>query len=304
MPASLSFVTLAMLGGAAALGSAAAWAVGSILFRRIGDEVSPLGMNLGKGLLGLILLGLALLVVGIEPVDAVSLGFLFASGLVGIAAGDTLFFMALIRLEPRLTLLLATIGQVFTVLLALVILGERPAVLAWPGMALVLGGVTWVMRERLGGETPDLLHQRRMGIVYGLLASLCMSVGILLAKVGVESVPALQATFLRLVAGVAGLVVWGVATRKLLSWLAPFRSLRRVRSMCLAVAVIMFGGFYLSLVALKLTDASIASVLNATEPLFILPLAALVLGERISARAGAGALVAVTGVALVMVSLG
>ena len=98
----------AMLGALAALASAASWAVGSILFRKIGDEIEPLAMNLGKGLIGLVLLSGVLLVVGVEPLDSTSLGFLVLSGLIGIALGDTLFFMALVRLEPRLTLLLAT----------------------------------------------------------------------------------------------------------------------------------------------------------------------------------------------------
>ncbi len=303
MPPESPALALTLAGGLAALGSAAAWAVGSILFRRIGEEASPLGMNLVKGVIGLAMLGAVLALTGIEPVDARSLALLSASGLVGIALGDTFFFMALVRLEPRLTLLLATVGQVFTVLLALALLGERPALLAWPGMALVLGGVTWVMRERLPDDEPDLRRQRRLGVIYGLAASVCMSAGILLAKLGVAEVSALQGTFLRLAAGVAGLVVFGVVTRQLVGWVGPFRDRKLVRSMVLAVVVIMFGGFYLSLLALKLTDASVASVLNATEPLFILPLAALVLRERISARAGAGAAVAVAGVAMVLWSL-
>ena len=303
MPLESPALALTLAGGVAALGSAAAWAVGSILFRRIGEEASPLGMNLVKGVIGLAMLGAVLALTGVQPVDGRSLALLSASGLVGIALGDTFFFMALVRLEPRLTLLLATVGQVFTVLLALALLGERPALLAWPGMALVLGGVTWVMRERLPDDEPDLRQQRRLGVVYGLAASVCMSAGILLAKLGVAEVSALQGTFVRLAAGVAGLAVFGVATRQLGGWLGPFRDRSLLRSMVLAVVVIMFGGFYLSLLALKLTDASVASVLCATEPLFILPLAALLLKERVSARAGAGAAVAVAGVAVVLWSL-
>ena len=303
MPPDSPALAISLAGGLAALGSAAAWAVGSILFRRIGEEASPLGMNLGKGLIGLVMLGAVLAVVGVEPVDGQSLGLLAVSGLVGIALGDTFFFMALVRLEPRLTLLLATVGQVITVLLALVLLGERPAVMAWPGMVLVLAGVTWVMRERLPDEEPEKRHERRAGVVYGLLASVCMSAGILLAKLGVAEVSALQGTFLRLAAGVVGLAIFGVVTRQVGSWLAPFRDLRLLRSIVVAVVVIMFGGFYLSLLALKLTDASVASVLTATEPLFILPLAAIVLRERITARAGLGAAVAVAGVGMVLWSL-
>jgi len=38
-----------LLGMSAALGSAASWAIGSILFKRIGETVTPFGMTLSKG---------------------------------------------------------------------------------------------------------------------------------------------------------------------------------------------------------------------------------------------------------------
>jgi drug/metabolite transporter (DMT)-like permease len=61
-----------------------------------------------------------------------------------------------------------------------------------------------------------------------------------------------------------------------------------------------FGGFWLSLFSLKYVDASIASTLNATTPLFILPLVAIMLRERISLRAFLGAVIVVGGVALIL----
>ncbi len=293
---------IALIGVGIALGSAAAWAVGSILFRRIGDDASPLGMNLGKGLIGLVLLGGVLLAVGPEPLDTRTLFYLGTSGIVGIALGDTFFFMALMRLEPRMTLLLGTIGQVLTVLMALLFLGERPAPLAWAGIALVLGGVTWVMFEQLDDEDQDTVHKRTRGVFYGLAAAVCMSVGIILAKVGVESVSALEATFVRLAFGMAGLALYGMLTRNLLVWLTPFRSPVLLRKIFVAVLVVIFGGFWLSILALKYIDASLATILMSTEPLFILPLAVFILKEKVSLRAVVGAFVAVGGVVLIVLS--
>jgi drug/metabolite transporter (DMT)-like permease len=66
--------------------------------------------------------------------------------------------------------------------------------------------------------------------------------------------------------------------------------------------VIVGGGFYLSMLALTLTDVTITSVLTSTEPLFVLPLAAWILKERITKRAMAGALLATVGVALILLS--
>ncbi len=293
-----------LIGCLAALGSAVAWAVGSILFRRIGDHASPLGMNLGKGILGLVLLGIALLVVGSVPMSGRTVFYLAVSGIIGIALGDTFFFMALVRLDPRLTLLLATVGQVATVLGAMVFLGERPGALAWVGIPLVLGGVTWVMAEQMPHEDGADKRLRLAGIGWGLAASLCISGGFLMAKVGLEDVSALQGTFWRFVFGMAGLATFGWIRGELSVWLRPFASAGLLRRIVVAVLVITFGGFWLTMVGYKYTDASVATILMSTEPLFILPLARIFMQERVTPRAIVGALIAVAGVIFILLSVG
>jgi len=293
-----------LVGCMAALGSALAWAVGSILFRRIGDEASPLGMNLGKGLLGLLLLGFALLATGWEPMNGRTVFFLALSGVVGIALGDTFFFMALVRLDPRLTLLLGTVGQVVTVLMAMLFLGERPSALAWLGIPLVLGGVTWVMAEQLPVDGSGGRELRLKGIFWGLAASLCISTGFILAKVGLEEVSALQGTFWRFAFGMLGLAAFGWVRGELLIWLRPFASASLLRRIILAVLVVTFGGFWLTMVGYKHTDASVATILMSTEPLFILPLARIVMQERVTPRAIVGACVAVAGVVTIILGVG
>lgn len=291
-----------LLGATAALVSALAWAVGSILFRRIGDRVSPTALNLAKSLLGLVLLGTAALLFsegGMAPAQTAKLAL---SGVLGIAVGDTLFFMALVRLEPRVTLLVATLGHLFTMLLAALLLGERPPASAWLGSALVLGGVFVVLREgQSGGGSPS--GDWRAGIGYGVLSAVATSGGLLLAKVGVAEASTLQATWVRLFAGVIALVLWGAARGHLGADLRSLGAPGLFRAIGIAVAVVMFGGFWLSLVALKYTHASIATALAASEPLFILPLARWWLHERVSARALVGALGATGGVLLIVASL-
>ncbi|MFH1464584.1 MAG: DMT family transporter [Pseudomonadota bacterium] len=300
----MSGLSWQVVGCAAALGSAGAWALGAILFRRIGDEASPLGMNLGKGLLGLLLLGGALLLTGWQPMDGRTVAFLALSGVVGIALGDTLFFMALVRLDPRLTLLLATVGQVTTVLLAMLFLGERPTLWAWVGIPLVLGGVTWVMAEQLPLEDRGGRKVRLAGVGWGLAASVCISVGFILAKVGLADVSALQGTFWRFAFGMVALATFGWVRGDLCAWLRPFASPTLLRRILGAVAVVTFGGFWLTMVGYKHAPASLATVLMSTEPLFVLPLARVLLAERITPRAAVGAAVAVAGVVAILLGAG
>lgn len=291
------------LGAAAALGSALAWAIGSILFRRIGERASPAVMNLAKCLIGLVMLGVVILVTGISPLPPGALLGIAASGVLGIAIGDTLFFMALVRLEPRLTLLLSTVGQVLTVVLAVALLGEQPTPRQLVGIPLVLGGVTWVLFEREAGavEAPGGGRARRLaGIAWGLASALATAAALLLAKVAVADASALEATWIRLAAGLGGVLVGAAFRGRLGADLRAVADPALLKSLVGAVFVVMFGGFWLSLVALQHADATIVTALTATEPIFILPLAAFALGERISARAIAGAVVAVAGTVLIV----
>jgi len=294
-----SHLIYGMLGSFAALASAAAWAFGSILFRKLGDEVSPLGMNLGKGIIGILCLGIVILLIGIEPVSSRTFLLLGVSGLLGIALGDTFFFKALIQLGPRLTILLGTLGPVFTVILAVIFLRESPSFLTWMGIPLIIGGTTWVLWERTPRE--KIKTGWSSGIKYAILSALCMSLGIIFAKIGVASCSALQATFIRFLWSVIGLTFWGWVTHELKIWLTPFRNPRLLRLIFFAVLVAIFGGFWLFLVALKYIDASVAATLNSTTPLFILPMAVFLLKEKISFRAIIGAVVAVGGIILIFI---
>jgi len=287
------------LGSLAALTSAAAWAFGSILFRRLGDAVSPLGMNLGKGIIGMLYLGVMLLVFGIEPITNRDFLFLGISGLLGITFGDTFFFKALLSLGPRLTILLGALGPVFTIILAVVFLQEKLSLLAWTGISLTIIGVIWVLWEQLPQE--EINKNWVSGIKYAFLSVLCMSVGIIFAKIGVTSCSPLQSTFIRIFWSAAGLTIWGSATGQLRNWLLPLRKPHLLKLILFAVFVAIFGGFYLFLFALKYIDASVATVLNSTTPLFILPMTAFILKEKVTPRTIIGATVAVCGIALIFI---
>ena len=64
------------------------------------------------------------------------------------------------------------------------------------------------------------------------------------------------------------------------------------------VAVVTFGGFWLSVVAVKYVDVSVANTLNSTEPIFVLPLAAFILHERVTIPVILCAIATAFGVAL------
>lgn len=293
-----SYLVYKILGSLAALASACAWAFSTILFKKLGDEISALSMNFWKCVMGVLYLGVMLLCFPAGLMDKQTFLFLGLSGLLGIALGDTFYFKALIYLGPRLTVLLATLSPVVTVVLALIFLKESLSFGRGIGIFLTLSGIAWVLWE--GSPQEKISRNWLGGIKYALLSVFCMAVAIIFAKVGVRTSSPLPSTFIRLAWSAVGLTIWGFASSQLKNWLALFKNPRLLKSLLFAVFIAVFGGFWLFLFALKYIDASVATVLNSTTPLFILPLTAFILKERISVTAICAAAMAVIGIALVL----
>jgi drug/metabolite transporter (DMT)-like permease len=290
-----------VLGGVAALSSAFCWAVSAVLFQQVGREISAVAMNLIKGVVAIVCLGLVLVPFGIAKVTDDAFFILALSGLVGICLGDTLYFLTIKRLGSRLTLLMGSLIPVATALIAVTILGERLSGSAAIGLALTITGVGYVLWER--SPSVEQNTQWRLGLLLGLLFVIANAFGIIFTKVGVENIPALDATFVRTIWAVLGLLAWGIVTRSLLSWVEPVKNPALRNKLLLASVIGAFLGTWLSVIALKYTHAVVAVTLNSTSPLFVLPLAMLILKEQITWRAVSGAFVAIMGVSVYFFSL-
>jgi drug/metabolite transporter (DMT)-like permease len=286
-----------LLGVVAALGSAASWALGSVLFKKLTDELSPIALTSAKGIVGSALLALALASTGFVGGSGWSILLLALSGVLGIAFGDTFFFIALRNLGAHAMVVLLTLGQVFTVMLAVLILGERPGVVECLGIVAILVGVAIVLWIRLRDEKG---YSTRSGLAWGLASVVCMAVSVIIAKEALVVVNSLEAAFVRMVAGTAGVLVFGCTNRQLIGSLRPLLSLRFAVFFLFAVVVVTFGGFWLSLLAIEKINVSIATVLNSTEPLFVLPLAAFVLRETITRGVIFGSIITVVGITLLV----
>jgi len=83
-------------------------------------------------------------------------------------------------------------------------------------------------------------------------------------------------------------------------WVTPLREPALLAKVTGVVLVVVFGGFWLSLVALKHIDAAIAGTLNATGPLFILPMSVHFMKEKLSLPVILGTGVAVAGVGMIL----
>ncbi len=275
--------TARSLGEILALSSGLAWAVAVILFRISGRSVHPVGLNLGKNVLGLFLIAPTLFLLG-EPlapsVPASATGLLLLSGVLGIAVSDTLFFHALNRLGASLTAIVDCFYSPFVIALSFVMLGERLTLIQLAGAALVVSAVLTVSKE--GKRERIERRELALGILYGILAMFFVALGIVMVKPVLAEVSVLWATLVRVAGGTAALVLLVPVLRNRRAVLAPLLDRRNWKALVPAA----FFGSYLSLIlwtgGMKYAKASVAAVLNQLNTIFIVVIAAVFLKERLT----------------------
>jgi drug/metabolite transporter (DMT)-like permease len=297
-------MALELIGILAALGSAATWAVGALLLKPFAERLPAMALAFAKGVFGLGVLGLLILMVGPTSLSWTTATVLFLSGVLGIGVADTLFFKALRELSSHTVVQLMLLGQVATIAMAVVFLGESLLGLQWLGVGLVILGVAIVlMAPEDGAEegTDANVRATRRGVLFGLGSVLAMAVSVTLAKGALDEADALSATWLRIAGGVVSLFVFApLFYLGRGNWLSPILTdWRLALRFCLIATFVTLGGFFLSLLAMKLTPLAIANTLLSTEPLFVLLIMALFYRETPSTRRLTGSLVGLAGVAII-----
>jgi drug/metabolite transporter (DMT)-like permease len=285
-------------GEVAALTAALIWACATFIFLKLGKQLPPMSLNLAKSGIAIVLTVLAILLLGDRTIsaDIRGIGFLFVSGAIGIAFGDTAFFEALKCLGSRRALLMESLAPPLTALLALVVLQEVLTATAWLGIGLTIVGVSWVVVER----TPDVAQQYLQpmrGIIFGLMAALGQAGGAVITRsVLVDTdMSTLWSTLIRLIGGVVVLFLWRSIRRQPWQGLETLRTPRFLGILVATSFMSTFLAIWLQQTSLKYAAAGVAQSLSATSPLFALVIG-LLLGETVTVRAFLGVIVALGGI--------
>jgi drug/metabolite transporter (DMT)-like permease len=234
------------------------------------------------------------------PTDASAHAWLWlsVSGLVGFTVGDLCLFRALVLVGPRVSMLLMALVPPITALLGLLVMGEVLSARELLGMALTVTGVSSVVLERQPDAAGTLRRLPTGGLLLGLGGAVGQALGLVLSKLGMGDYDAFAATQIRVFAGIVGFAL--VFT--VIGWWPRVRlALTDRRAMVSTGIGSFFGPFLgvsLSLVAVKYTQAGVAATLMSLVPVLIIPVSVVVFREKVSVLAVLGALVAVSGTAL------
>ena len=232
---------------------------------------------------------------GLHDIGIWEFSFLALSGIIGISLGDSLFFKSLQDLGAKVQVIFFLLGQIFTMILSLLLLGELLSLEQYIGAVVLLTGIVIV----IWGKQDNHPNKVR-GIVCGLLSILCFSVSAIMVKMAIAEVEVITATFYRMLFGTIFTLGFGVVGKQLPSWIKPLKDKRLLILFILNVFVITYGGFLLSMVAVKLISVSLVSVLGTTEPVFVLLFAYLINKDKIAKQEVIGTMITLIGLFIII----
>ncbi len=293
------------IGEWAALGTAMAWTFSAMAWTEAGKRIGALSTSFIRLIAAALLLAVyGRLMRGLWlPSDAGrdTWFYLGLSGFFGFFLADLLIFRALVLIGPRLSLLIQSMSPPMAALLAWVFLDETLSGLDWLGMALTLTGVSWVI---LGRAAPAVSYvdrtSLRQGLIISVAACLAQAIGYIFSKRGIGQYDAVAGTFIRVLAGTVGFIVLITIMRR---WRTIWAAAHHGQAMAIVAYGSLIGPFVgvaLSLEAIRRCETGVAATLIGTTPVLILPFAAIIYRERITAQAVGGAILSVVGVALLM----
>jgi len=300
------------IGELAAFGTSVSWTIGALVMERSVHRIGVMAVNTLKVFFGSMYLSvLALYLNGAAFPTNVSITawfFIGGSALFGFVIGDYFLFNAYALIGSRLAMLFMSISVPLTAIAAYFIFGEALGPWALLGMALCVSGIAITVVSGKNKQTADThdgdnKHGRRYakGVTFGLLSGVSMAASTLLTKRGAAGVDPVSATQIRILCACAGFIIFAAVTRKTGEIRSAFGDRYAIGLTAVGGVFGPFVGVGLLLFAIQNADAGIVSTLSSFTPVLIIPPSILLFRKKVSAGEIIGAMIAVSGVALLFV---
>ena len=289
------------LGETAALITALLWGLTSIAFTEASLRVGSLTVNITRLIFAAFLLTTTIFILGLD-IDLTfnQICFLGLSGIVGLVFGDGFLFAGFQYVGARISMLVMSLVPPISAVLAYLFLDELISSWSILGIILTLFGISAVVLQK---QIDPKFHPKNKvrGIFYCFLGALGQAVGLILAKNAfIEGeINGFVATWYRIIPTLILFYPMAYFFGKIKN---PVRVFKKDRT---ALKQVIFGsivgpylGITFSLIAIANTYVGIASTLIATTPIIMLPMVVLYYKEKLSLSSIIGAVIAVSGVAI------
>lgn len=253
-----------------ALVSTASWATCTLILKKLGEKLDPIAMTTIKTcfatvylLLLVCLTGKGLVVTNGSTIPIV------ASSILGIAIGDSLFFASLNRLSPLVLSIILFVGpDLLSGIFGIIFLGENPSVIAWFGIAVILLGLGFFIFPIK--EDDESSKTSFLGVLFAILSLICTAYSMVIIKPVLLENSTLTVTMYRMLFSAIILFIFAICSKKIFVWKNVLQDKTYNLKFAGTIAIATYGGFWLSLSAIKYCDLVLASTLMSLEPLFII----------------------------------
>lgn len=289
-----------------ALGAATCWAASAVISAEPAKHLGAIAfVRWRMFFVALLLWSIAVFASRFPPWGMDTWGLMTLSGLVGIFLGDTTLFAAMNRLGPRRSGVLFATHALFTALLGYLFLNERLGAQVYLGAAITVAGVMVAVawgQHKSAAHPWDSSPNTLSGIALALTAAFAQALGALIAKPAMDlngGFDPVLASAVRVTTALLALVLVGIISQRFGRSQQP-----PTRHVLIQTAVSGWVGMGLGvgllLWSLREGPVGSAGVLSALSPVLILPLLWLKFGRAPASGAWIGAILAIAGVALVL----
>lgn len=288
------------LGSGIALSTAFFWALAVHRYSDIESRWGPFAANFGRTAFGAPLflavsISLGLMGTGtLGQIRAENIGWLSASVIGSYVLGDSLFLIAARWIGVSSALAIASCYPFWAALAGAIWLNQELTSTKVLGMVLVVLGTIVVILAGKSGKRP--IHRHGVfGVATAILVSLGWALNSFCTAKGAQGISLWDANLVRMTAGLAGnsLILW-VFRQKFL----PKSEIARSAPIFFMET---FLGSALYVAAMSMIPLGIAATLASVSPLFSVPLGVLQGRERFSLQKMAGMVLALTGLAFLVI---
>ncbi len=290
------------VGEACALAAALCWSSALVLFKRCGETVGPLPLNLFKNVVGILLL-LATLPFIINTTDQPwspnrdDVYLLILSGVLGVALADTLLLYGLNMIGVGLLTIVECAYTPSVVFIAWAYLGERVEAHHYVGGAMILAAVFLCTTHRT--PTARTRWQIMIGVFLSATSVVLMAFGIVVVKPIIEQSPLIEVSLVRLVGGTAILAMILGASPQRKEHFAVFKPSANWKFYVPASILATYLALIFWVAGFMYAKAAVAAVLNQTSTIMATILATVVLKEPFTTRKLASVVLALGGVVVI-----
>jgi drug/metabolite transporter (DMT)-like permease len=221
------------------------------------------------------------------------------SGVVGLALGDYFSFSAFKAIGAKNSSIFSTLAPGTAIIFAYLMLGEQINLIGITGILITISGIIYISLQKKDNQSKMSL----IGMGHAIGAALCQGAGLVLAKKAYENnlieIAPFHAAWLRIMASVIVLLVFAILTREIKPITRNLVKPENKKGLVYLSLGTISGtvlGLTFAMQTISTIDSAVAQTIFSLVPVFAIPLAYFFHKEKITLSIILGALIAITGV--------